>query len=262
MDYKYILVEQDGPIGIITLNRPEVRNAISTPLLAEIVGVLEHAINRSVRVFVITGGAQVFAAGADIAELQQNTLPHLYLTDYPDGRAGLWRRFAAVREPIIAAVAGYALGGGCELAMACDLILAADNAKFGQPEINIGTMPGAGGTQRLVRIVGKAKAMDLCLSGRFMDAAEAEQSGLVSRVVPVEALRAEAIKTAHVIAEKATSSTWMIKEAINVGYECTLAQGLIFERRAFQTTFAMPAISEGINAFQEKRKPVFHPEEP
>lgn len=262
MKYEHILVERDGPVGIITLNRPEVRNAISTPLLAEIVGALESAPDLSVRVFVITGGSSDFSAGADVGELQQIVLPHLYLTDYPGGRAGLWRRFGAVREPILAAVAGYALGGGCELALACDLIIAADNAKFGQPEINIGTMPGAGGTQRLARIAGKAKAMDLCLTGRMMDASEAERCGVASRVVATSELTIEARKIAQLIASKPTSSSLMIKEAINTAYECTLAQGLVFERRAFQTTFAMPAIGEGINAFLEKRKAVFHQDEP
>jgi enoyl-CoA hydratase len=262
MKYEHILVERDGPIGIITLNRPEVRNAISTPLLAEIVGALESASALSVRVFVITGGSSVFSAGADVGELQQITLANIYLTDYPGGRAGLWRRFGAVREPILAAVAGYALGGGCELALACDLILAADNAKFGQPEINIGTMPGAGGTQRLARIAGKAKAMDLCLTGRIMDASEAERCGVVSRVVAASELAVEALKTAKLIASKATASSLMIKEAINIAYESTLAQGIVFERRAFQTTFAMPAIGEGISAFLEKRKPAFHRDEP
>ncbi len=181
----------------------------------------------------------------------------LFLADFPHGRAAAWRRFAAHRKPIIAAVAGFALGGGCELAMACDFIIAADTAKFGQPEINLGTMPGAGGTQRLTRAIGKSKAMEMCLTGRMMDASEAERAGLVSRVVPADQLREEVLKVARKIAAQSRPAVMMVKESVNVAYETTLAEGLRFERRAFQSTFATEDRKEGMAAFSEKRKPAF-----
>jgi enoyl-CoA hydratase len=245
-------------VGILTLNRPESMNALSTPMLLAIIDALDaFGIDDSVRATVVTGGEKVFAAGADIRELSETRFITLYQSDFPDGRGGLWARLAQQRKPVLAAVAGYALGGGCELAMACDFILAADNAEFGQPEIKLGTMPGAGGTQRLTRAVGKAKAMEMCLTGRTIDAQEAERCGLVSRVVPLSELRVEAIKTASYIAGRSHPAVMMIKDAVNLAYETSLSEGLRSERRAFQTTFATEDVREGMTAFLEKRKPVF-----
>ena len=254
-----LLVEKTTEgVGIITLNRPEAMNALSTTMLREIVDALvEFGNDESIRAVVITGGDGVFAAGADIKELAGTHFIPLYKSDLPNGRGGLWRQFAQFRKPILAAVAGYALGGGCELAMACDFILAADSAKFGQPEVKLGTMPGAGGTQRLTRIVGKAKAMEMCLTGRVMNADEAERCGLVSRVVPVASLREEAVKTAAYIAGRSHPAVMMIKESVNLAYETTLTEGLRSERRAFQSIFATEDIREGLAAFLEKRKPIF-----
>jgi enoyl-CoA hydratase len=258
MDYKNILVETAGNVGIITLNRPEALNALSTPLLTEIRNALQvYEADESVGAIVITGSEKAFAAGADIREMQGKNFIDCFQADFPDGREGAWSQLVAQRKPVIAAVAGYALGGGCELAMACDFILAADNAKFGQPEISVGTMPGAGGTQRLTRLIGRAKAMEMCLTGRFMDATEAERSGLVSRVVPLSELRDEAIKTATKIAEMSRPAVMMIKEAVNLVDEGPLSEGIRFERRLFHSTFATEDQKEGMTAFVEKRKPNF-----
>jgi enoyl-CoA hydratase len=258
VNFDHLLVKTTECVGIITLNRPEVLNALSSSLLSEIVAALEGFEKEDgIGAIVITGGDKVFAAGADIRELRDANFATLFRSDFPGGRGGMWRRFAAHRKPVIAAVAGFALGGGCELAMACDFILAANTAKFGQPEINIGTMPGAGGTQRLTRLVGKSKAMEMCLTGRMMDADEAERCGLVSRVVPLPELRNEAIKSASHIATRSRPAVMMVKEAIDVAYESTLSEGMRFERRAYQTTFATEDIREGVAAFLEKRKPAF-----
>ena len=259
MIYHSVVVSQDGVVGVITLNRPEARNAISDGLLSELVTALdEFGHDARIGAVVLTGGAAVFAAGADIKELASNTLPNLLLHDYTDGRAALWQRLAAHRKPIVAAVAGYALGGGCELAMACDVIIAADSARFGQPEINIGTMPGAGGTQRLTRLIGKSKAMEMCLTGRMMSANEAEQCGLVSRVVPLADLHQEVLTVAHAIAERPHEIVLLIKATIDAAYETTLTEGLRVERQAYQATFALSAIAEGVEAFTQKRKPRFN----
>jgi enoyl-CoA hydratase len=258
MSYENILTERKDGIGLITLNRPAVHNALSNALIEEI-GLALDAMEQdgAIAVTIITGGEKVFAAGADIKEMIDLTFSNMFLADFPNGRAATWRRFAAFRKPIIAAVAGFALGGGCELAMACDLIIAADTAKFGQPEINLATMPGAGGTQRLTRLIGKSKAMEMCLTGRFMDAAEAERTGLVARVVPVGELMEETWKIASKIASQSRPAVMMIKEAVNVAYETFLSEGLRFERRTFQSSFATEDRSEGMAAFSEKRKPQF-----
>jgi enoyl-CoA hydratase len=250
-----ILTRMEGPVGIITLNRPTALNALNTELLDEVTATLDNWDgDDAVRVVILTGSERAFAAGADIREMA----PQSYMDMYKDNFfADAADRIAAFRKPLIAAVAGYALGGGCELAMLCDFIIAADNAKFGQPEINLGVMPGIGGTQRLTRIVGKSKAMEMCLSGRQMDASEAERSGLVSRVVPVADLMAETLKAAQTIAEKSLPITMMTKETINRAYETTLAEGIRFERRVFHAMFATIDQKEGMAAFSEKRKPAF-----
>jgi len=258
MNYKYILAETAGNVGIITLNRPKALNALSTPLLAEVRKALQSfEADDAIGAIVITGSEKAFAAGADIREMQDKGFVDCFQADFPDGPEGAWSQLAVQRKPVIAAVAGYALGGGCELAMACDFILAADNAKFGQPEISLGTMPGAGGTQRLTRLIGRAKAMEMCLTGRFMDAAEAERSGLVSRVIPLNQLRDEAIKTAAKIADMSRPAVVMIKEAVNRVDEASLSDGIRFERRLFHSTFATEDQKEGMKAFVEKRKPNF-----
>ena len=258
MSYEHILMERKEGIGLITLNRPAVHNALSNALIEEIGNALD-AIEQDedIAVSIITGGEKVFAAGADIREMSNLSFSDMFLADFPNGRAAAWRRFASFRKPIIAAVAGFALGGGCELAMACDLIIAADTAKFGQPEINLATMPGAGGTQRLTRFVGKSKAMEMCLTGRFMDAEEAERAGLVARVVPVDKLMEETWKIAMRIASQSRPAVMMVKEAINIAYETFLTEGLRYERRTFQSTFAIEDRREGMAAFSEKRKPIF-----
>jgi enoyl-CoA hydratase len=258
MSYEHILVERKDGVGLITLNRPAVHNALSNALIQEIgdaLDAMEH--DEAIAVSIITGGEKVFAAGADIKEMSELNFSEMFLADFPNGRGGVWRRFASFRKPIIAAVAGLALGGGCELAMACDLIIAADTAKFGQPEINLATMPGAGGTQRLTRIIGKSKAMEMCLTGRFMDAAEAERAGLVARVVSVEQLMGETWKIAIKIASQSRPAVMMVKEAVNVAYETFLSEGLRFERHMFQSTFATEDRREGMAAFSEKRNPQF-----
>jgi enoyl-CoA hydratase len=258
MSYEHILMERREGIGLITLNRPAVHNALSNALIEEIGSALDAMEqDEEIAVSIITGGEKVFAAGADIKEMSDLNFSDMFLADFPNGRAAAWRHFSSFRKPIIAAVAGFALGGGCELAMACDFIIAADTAKFGQPEINLATMPGAGGTQRLTRLVGKSKAMEMCLTGRFMDAAEAERAGLVARVVPADKLMEESWKVAVKIASQSRPTVMMVKEAINVAYETFLAEGLRFERRSFQSTFATEDRSEGMAAFSEKRKPVF-----
>jgi enoyl-CoA hydratase/carnithine racemase len=255
MDYTNILATIDGSVGVITLNRPKALNALNAELLRELCDALEAwDADDAVRCIVLTGSERAFAAGADIKEMQPRSYMEMFKTNFFADAAD---RIVAIRKPIIAAVAGYALGGGCELAMLCDFIIAADTAKFGQPEINLGVMPGIGGTQRLTRFVGKSKAMEMCLTGRNMDAAEAEGSGLVSRVVPAAELLSEAMKAAHTIAEKSVPIAMMTKETINRAYETTLAEGIRFERRVFHSMFGTEDQKEGMAAFSEKRKPAF-----
>ena len=255
MAYENIVVETRDHVGLITLNRPEARNALNAQLMGELGDALtRYDADESIRCIVITGDGKAFAAGADIKEMQAKTYVDAYKTDFITAD---WETAAKVRTPTIAAVAGYALGGGCELAMMCDIIIAADSARFGQPEINLGTIPGAGGTQRLTRFVGKAKAMDMCLTGRFMDAEEAERSGLVSRVFPADDLFEETMKIAGKIAEKSAVAAMAAKEAVNRAYETTLAEGVLFERRLFHASFATEDQKEGMAAFVEKRQPQF-----
>ena len=255
MAYENILVETRGAVGLITLNRPKALNALSSPLMAELTQALDaFEADRSIGAMVLTGSEKAFAAGADIKEMQTKTWSEAYMEDFIT--AG-WERLTRCRKPVIAAVAGFALGGGCEVAMMCDFIIAADNAKFGQPEVNLGIPPGAGGTQRLTRFVGKSKSMEMCLTGRFMDAEEAERAGLVSRVVPAADLLDDAIKTAEAIASKSMAANMIIKEAVNRAYETTLSEGVRFERRMFHSCFGSQHQIEGMAAFAEKRKPVF-----
>jgi enoyl-CoA hydratase len=254
MTYQNLLTEIRGRVGVITLHRPQALNALNSALIAELNTVLnQYEADENIGAIVITGSEKAFAAGADIKEMQSKTYMDVYKGDF----IGSWERVATCRKPVIAAVAGFALGGGCEMAMMCDFIICADNAKFGQPEINLGVMPGAGGTQRLTRFVGKSKAMDMCLSGRMMDATEAERSGLVSRVVPLADLMTEAMKSADAIAAKSLPIVMMTKETVNRSYESTLADGIRFERRVFHSMFATEDQKEGMAAFAEKRKPVF-----
>ncbi len=254
MAYETILVETRGKVGLITLNRPKALNALNQDVLREVVSAME-AFEDDARIgaIVLTGSEKAFAAGADIKEMQPKSYVDMYMSDFFAG----WDAATRVRKPIIAAVAGYALGGGCELAMMCDFIIAADNAKFGQPEITLGVMPGMGGSQRLTRFVGKSKAMDMCLTGRMMDAAEAERSGLVSRIVPSGELIEEALKAAAKIADLSMPAVMMTKEAVNRSYETTLAEGLRFERRVFHAMFALEDQKEGMAAFSEKRSANF-----
>jgi len=254
MSYSYIAVEQKGRVGVITLNRPKQLNALSPDLMAEL-GKALHALDADpgVGALLITGNEKAFAAGADITAMKDFSYMHAYLTDYITG----WEHFKSVRKPVIAAVSGYALGGGCELAMQCDIVIAAENARFGQPEINLGIMPGYGGTQRLPRYTSKAKAMDLCLTARMMDAQEAERAGLVSRIVPQDKLMDEALAVAEKIAAYSAPVVMMIKESINRAYETSLAEGTLFERRVFQSQFSLEDQKEGMAAFVEKRKPTF-----
>ena len=255
MGYEHIIVETKGQVGVITLNRPKSLNALSSALAAELQNALiDFDTNDNVGCVIITGSEKAFAAGADIKEMQHKTYMDAYLQDFV---TATWEHVAKVRKPIIAAVSGYALGGGCEIAMMCDFIIAADNAKFGQPEITIGTIPGAGGTQRLTRFVGKAKAMDMCLTGRMMDVEEAERAGLVSRIVPLSDLMEETLKVANRIANLSRPSVMMAKESVNRSYETTLAEGVRFERRLFNSTFATEDQKEGMVAFVEKRQPNF-----
>jgi enoyl-CoA hydratase len=254
MAYENILTETRGNVGIITLNRPSALNALNSALIEE----LNHALDAyegddTIGCIVVTGSEKAFAAGADIKEMQSKTFMDVYKGDF----IGRWDQLSRTRKPTIAAVAGFALGGGCEMAMMCDFIIAADTAKFGQPEIKLGVMPGAGGTQRLTRFVGKSKAMEMCLTGRMMDAEEAERSGLVSRVVPAAGLLDEAVKTAQTVADMSRPITMMTKETVNRAYETTLAEGIRFERRVFHAMFATEDQSEGMAAFAEKRKPQF-----
>jgi len=254
MAYETIISETRGKVGLITLNRPQALNALNSQILTELVAAVNgFSADAGIGAMVITGSEKAFAAGADIKEMQSISYVDAYSQDFFSG----WDDFTRARKPIIAAVAGYALGGGCELAMMCDFIIAADTAKFGQPEITLGVIPGMGGSQRLTRFVGKSKAMDMCLTGRMMDAAEAERSGLVSRVVPAGELVEEALKAAAKIAGFSLPSVMMAKEAVNRAYETTLAEGLRFERRLFHSLFALDDQKEGMAAFAEKRKPNF-----
>ena len=252
--YETILLERQGRVGWITLNRPKVLNALNLQLMTEVIDAAT-TLDRDPEIgcLVITGSAKAFAAGADFLEMAPNDYMDMYLNDW----FSTWDRLSQVRKPIIAAVAGYALGGGCELAMICDILLAADTAKFGQPEIKLGVIPGIGGSQRLTRAVGKAKAMELCLTGRTMDAAEAERAGLVSRIVPSVELLTDAQKTAETIAGMSLPITMMAKEAVNRAFESSLAEGVRFERRLFHSAFATADQSEGMAAFTEKRPPNF-----
>jgi enoyl-CoA hydratase len=255
MAYRTIIVEIEDYVALITLNRPEALNALNAELLRELAEALQEADrNDKVRCIILTGSEKAFAAGADITEMADKTFAEVFMSDM---FGGVGDDFAQVRKPIIAAVAGYALGGGCELAMMCDFIIAADTAKFGQPEINLGVVAGLGGTQRLTRFVGKSKAMEMHLTGRFMDAQEAERSGLVSRVVPAKKLIDESMAAAQKISEKSALTTMAVKEAVNRSYETTLAEGLRFERRIFHSMFATEDQKEGMAAFLEKREPQF-----
>jgi len=251
--YQNILVERRGAVGLVTLNRPQALNALNAALIAELDAALDDfEADPLIGAIVLTGGDKAFAAGADVKEMAAKTYPEIYVEDFITRD---WERVAQCRKPVVAAVAGFALGGGCEIAMMCDIVVAADSARFGQPEIRLGTMPGAGGTQRLPRFVGKAKAMDLCLTGRMMDAAEAERAGLVSRIVPAADLVAEAVKIAEQISAMSRPIAMMVKEAVNRTYETTLAEGVRFERRVFHATFATLDRKEGMAAFIEKRPP-------
>lgn len=251
MAYEHILVESRGPVGIITLNRPKAMNALCADLAREIAEAVDaYEADDAIGALVVTGSEKAFCAGADIKEMASKTYMDVYMADFITVD---WERLSHCRKPVIAAVAGYALGGGCEFAMMCDFILAADNAKFGQPEITIGTIPGAGGTQRLTRFVGKSKAMDMVITGRMMDAEEAERSGLVSRIVPVADLLDEAVKTAEKIANLSRPVVMLAKESVNRAFETTLSEGVRFERRLFHSTFATEDQKEGMAAFAEKR---------
>ena len=254
MNYQNIIVETNGRVGVIRLNRPQALNALNSPLFQE----LGHAVDEfeaddGIGCMLLTGSEKAFAAGADIKEMVSQSFNDVSMREF----TAAWHRVARARKPVVAAVAGYALGGGCELAMLCDIIIAADNAKFGQPEIKLGVIPGIGGTQRLTRAVGKAKAMDLILTGRMMDAAEAERSGLVARVVPAAKLMEEAMSVAETIASMSLPSAMAAKEAINRAYEVSLAEGVLFERRVFHSLFATEDQREGMTAFVEKRPPRF-----
>ncbi|MFD2234037.1 enoyl-CoA hydratase [Phaeospirillum tilakii] len=255
MAYETIIVETRRHVGLITLNRPKALNALCAQLVAELGQALDaFEADDEIGAIVLTGSEKAFAAGADIKEMAGKSFMDAYLADFiTDG----WERITTCRKPVIAAVAGFALGGGCEVAMMCDFILAADNAKFGQPEITLGIIPGAGGTQRLTRAVGKAKAMEMVLTGRMIDAAEAERAGLVSRVVPLAELVEEAVKVAEKIAGLSRPVVLMAKEAVNAAFETSLSQGIRFERRLFHATFATEDQKEGMAAFIEKRSPTF-----
>ena len=255
MAYETIIVEVEDHVATIKLNRPDALNALNSQLLQELAAALADADgNDKVRCIILTGSAKAFAAGADIKEMSEKTFVDMFLSDFFGTEAEAITR---TRKPIIAAVAGYALGGGCELAMMCDFIIAADTAKFGQPEINLGVVAGIGGTQRLTRFVGKSKSMDMHLTGRFMDAEEAERSGLVSRVVPAKTLMDEVRAAADKIAEKSILSTLAVKEAVNRAYETTMSEGILFERRLFHAMFATEDQKEGMSAFLEKRTAQF-----
>jgi len=255
MAFENIIIEKKGPVGIITLNRPKALNALCQALMDEVAAAIDDFEgDAAIKAIIITGSEKAFAAGADIKEMASKTYIDAYKEDFITRN---WERVTKCRKPVIAAVAGFALGGGCELAMMCDFIVAADTAKFSQPEITIGTLPGAGGTQRLTRLVGKSKAMELCLTGRMMDATEAERAGLVARVFPAAELMAETLNIAQKIAEFSAPVVMMVKESVNAAYETTLTQGLKFERRLFHASFATEDQKEGMSAFVEKRKAMF-----
>jgi enoyl-CoA hydratase len=255
MNYETILVEIHGRVGLVRLNRPKALNALNDQVMDELgAAMLAFDANDDIGCMVVTGSEKAFAAGADIGAMASYSFMDVYKGDYITRN---WEQIRRVRKPVIAAVAGYALGGGCELAMMCDFIIASDTAKFGQPEVKLGTMPGAGGTQRLPRAVSKAKAMDMCLTARMMDAAEAERAGLVSRIVPAERLIDEAMEAAAQIASMSLPVVMMIKESVNRAYETPLADGVHFERRLFHATFATEDQKEGMKAFVEKRLPSF-----
>jgi enoyl-CoA hydratase len=250
MDYEMVLVSREGRVGVVTLNRPQALNALNSQLIDEIAHALAaFDADPDIGCMVLTGSEKAFAAGADIKEMAPKSYPGTYVDDLITP----WDRIGQKRKPLIAAVAGFALGGGCEVAMMCDFIIAADNAKFGQPEIKLGVMPGGAGTQRLTRYVGKAKAMDMCLTGRMMDVQEAERAGLVSRIVPLASLMEETMKAAQAIAAMSMPIAMMTKESVNRSYETTLAEGIRFERRVFQAMFATHDQKEGMAAFVEKR---------
>jgi len=254
MNYKLIELTREGHVATVQMDRPKALNALNSPMMKEVAHALaELQADNDIGCVILTGSEKAFAAGADIKEMQDNQYLDIYKTDSFANHSAIER----FRKPIIAAVAGYALGGGCEIAMMCDFIIAADNAKFGQPEINLGVIPGIGGTQRLTKAVGKAKAMDMCLTGRMMDAEEAERAGLVSRIVPLDALMDTAKEAAAKIAAQSQPIAMMAKEAINTSFETTLAQGIHFERRLFQAMFTTEDQKEGMAAFSEKRKPHF-----
>ncbi|WP_243794943.1 enoyl-CoA hydratase [Saccharopolyspora gloriosae] len=253
-EYETIEIERTGRVATVKLNRPQALNALNLQLMREVteeVAALDQ--DDHVGCILLTGSPKAFAAGADIKEMQSQSYMDVYLNDWFAG----WDRLAAVRKPLVAAVSGYALGGGCELAMLCDVIIAAESAKFGQPEIKLGVIPGIGGSQRLTRAIGKAKAMEMCLTGRTMSAPEAERSGLVARVVPDDALLGEAMETAGTVAGMSGPVTMMVKECVNRAFETTLAEGVRFERRTFHATFATEDQKEGMAAFVDKRPPSF-----
>ncbi|MFQ5564425.1 MAG: enoyl-CoA hydratase [Parvularculaceae bacterium] len=255
MSYECILTEVEDGVGIVTLNRPEALNAFNGTLMDELTDALgKFEADNDVGCIVITGSEKAFAAGADIKEMASKNYMDVFMEDFVTAN---WESASRCRKPVIAAVAGYALGGGCELALMCDFIIAADNARFGQPEISIGAMPGAGGTQRLARFIGKSKAMEMCLTGRMMDAEEAERCGLATRIVPKAELREEAIRVAKQIAALSRPVVMMTKESVNRAYETTLSEGVRFERRLFHSVFATEDQKEGMAAFVEKRKPSF-----
>jgi len=252
MSYENIIAEKKDKVGLITLNRPQALNALCADLISELAQALDDfEADEQIGCIVVTGSEKAFAAGADIKEMQDFTYMDVYKRDFITTG---WERLAQCRKPTIAAVAGFALGGGCEIAMMCDMIIAAETAKFGQPEIKLGTLPGAGGTQRLTRAVGKAKAMDLCLTGRMMDAEEAERASLVARIVPADKMLDEALDAARTIAGMSLPAAMMNKESVNRAFETTLAEGIRFERRVFHSSFALEDQKEGMSAFAEKRQ--------
>ena len=250
-----VLTETHGKVGLIRINRPDALNALNNDVVDGIAAAInQFEANDDIGCMILTGNEKAFAAGADIGLMKDFDYMHAYKTDFITRN---WERIRTARKPVIAAVAGFALGGGCEVAMMCDMIFAADNAKFGQPEVKLGIIPGAGGTQRLPRAIGKAKAMDLCLTGRMMDAQEAERAGLVARVIPVDQLLDETLKAATAIASYSLPTVMMVKESVNRAFESSLTEGLLFERRVFHATFATQDQKEGMAAFVEKRKPAF-----
>jgi enoyl-CoA hydratase len=254
-EYSSILVDRRGAVAIVTLNRPQALNALNAGLISELGSAFDEIeADPEIGAIVLTGNDKAFAAGADIKEMAGKTYMQAYAEDFITRG---WERVGQCRKPVVAAVAGFALGGGCEVAMMCDIVIAGENARFGQPEIQLGTMPGAGGTQRLPRFIGKAKAMDLCLTGRMMDAAEAERAGLVSRIVAADKVLDEAIAVAERISQMSRPIAMMVKESVNRAFETTLAEGVRFERRLFHSTFATEDQKEGMAAFIEKRKPAF-----